>query len=294
MYIIFPSSYLKKNKVDEEFQKEQDAALLAGFDVVLFDQEKWDAEKVVSLIYNQIDQAFPCKEEAIYRGWMMKPKEYKDFYTQLCEKGLHLCTSPDEYSRLHLFKNSYPLVKEDAPKTLFFENINELDLNVLNKKLGRFMIKDFVKSVKGTDFPKFFDHPTKDEFSFWMKKFIEYRGSLFTGGIQAKEYLDLSYYGNSTNEYRVFYAAGNPISISRNSNQPSFTKDLPVSLIDKYKNLPSPFYTVDFIECKDGTFKVIETGDGFVSGLSPMQDNNSFFRSLYYAFCKEKDFDLDL
>lgn len=295
MKIFFPSSYINKQNVDEEFQKEYDSALLAGFDIVLFDQEKWDTEKIVSFICNQIDQVFPYKkEEAIYRGWMMKPKNYEDFYAQLCGKGFHLCTSPDEYNRLHLFKNSYSLVKEDAPKTIFFENINELDLNVLNKELGKFMIKDFVKSVKGTDFPKYFNHPTNDEFSFWMQKFMEYRGHLFTGGIQAKEYLDLAYYGSSTNEYRVFYAEGNPISISRNSNQPSFTKDLPILLIDKYKNLPSPFYTVDFIECKDGTFKVIETGDGGVSGLSPMQDNNSFFRSLYYALGEEKDLELDL
>ena len=60
---------------------------------------------------------------------------------------------------------------------------------------------------------------------------------------------------------------------------------LPISkeLVEKYKNLPSIYYTVDFAELADGTWKVIEAGDGSVSGLSEFQDAEQYFRALYYA-----------
>ncbi len=56
------------------------------------------------------------------------------------------------------------------------------------------MIKDYVKSVKGTDFPKFFDkNTTQDELDNWMNVFYKYRGNLLTGGICVKEFLPLKF-----------------------------------------------------------------------------------------------------
>lgn len=38
--------------------------------------------------------------------------------------------------------------------------------------IGRFMVKDYVKSVKGSEFPKFFDESvTQEEFDKWMEIF---------------------------------------------------------------------------------------------------------------------------
>lgn len=50
------------------------------------------------------------------------------------------------------------------------------------------------------------------------------------------------------------------------------------------KNISGVFYTVDFAELEDGTWKVIEAGDGSVSGLSDGQDYAAFFRALYHCF----------
>ena len=57
-------------------------------------------------------------------------------------------------------------------------------------------------------------------------------------------------------------------------------------LVEKYKNLPSCYYTVDYAELADGTWKVIEAGDGSVSGLSENQNAEQYFRTLYYT-CNE-------
>jgi hypothetical protein len=60
--------------------------------------------------------------------------------------------------------------------------------------------------------------------------------------------------------------------------------ELPKELAEKYKNLDSPFYTVDFAETSNDEWKVVEAGDGQVSGLSDFQDEETFFRGLYKCF----------
>lgn len=37
----------------------------------------------------------------IYRGWMMKPEMYSDFYKLLEQKGIYLINTPEEYERYH-------------------------------------------------------------------------------------------------------------------------------------------------------------------------------------------------
>ena len=278
MVILFPSSYTRKTYVDDAFYDEYCSALEENLNVLLFEQPLWDSKKIIKIYGDENILEYPV----IYRGWMMKPEEYKLFYKQCLQNNIQLINSSIEYTNCHSFKNGYEFVKDDAPKTLFFNSVEEVvrNLNFINSTIGRFMIKDFVKSVKDTDFPKYFDHPDKEYFCQQLNKFLQYRGNLFTGGIQIKQYLDLKMYNHFTNEFRVFYSNGNPISVSRNSNQPSYTKDLPNFLISKYINLPSNFYTIDFIECIDDSFKVIETGDGGVSGLSPNQNPSQFYRML--------------
>ena len=116
-----------------------------------------------------------------------------------------------------------------------------------------------------------------------MEVFYKYRGSLLTGNICIKEYLDLKRYNGKTNEFRVFYADHKIISICRNSIQPDYTAKPPEELVKKYKNLGSPYYTVDYAELSDGSWKIIEAGDGGVSGLSPEQDVEAYYRALYWA-----------
>lgn len=292
MYILFPSDYLHKKQVDCDFVKEAEGAEQAGWNILLFDQEVWDKERKFCLVSKKPEQ----DSTVVYRGWMMKPDEYSEFFKKSSLEGLNLITSPASYSLLHDFQNGYRFVKEDAPQTVFFNFAEDAvsSLDMLNDTFNRFMVKDFVKSAKNADFPKFFKHPSQEYFSEQMEKFLEYRGELYTGGIQIKEYLEPMLYQGQSNEVRVFYANGEPISVAKNSDQPGDAKNVPVELIRKYKDLPSPFYTVDFMECADGDFNVIETGDGGVSGLTASQDPFSFYQALTYInYDKENDYEDD-
>mgnify|MGYP006870921347 FL=1 len=143
-----------------------------------------------------------------------------------------------------------------------------------------------MKSVKETDFPKYFitSNLTEDQFNHWIQVFYSYRRNRFVGGICIKQYLELKSYDGHFNEYRIFVANNSIVSISRNSGQDATTPEPPATLYQKYITMKSPFYTIDVSELQDGSWKIIEAGDGSVSGLSDWQDYDSFFRSLYYAF----------
>ena len=278
--IIFPSSYFSDSRPDEDLQSEYVAATETGlFETVLFSNDKWFSDE--RLVLDNIPHE---PQYAVYRGWMMKPELYRKFYDKLREKNIRLLTTPSAYEKFHIFPNIYPELENDTAKMLVFPKSENIDLEKIKSVFPKFMVKDFVKSVKGTDFPKYFDSSvTCEEFDRQMEIFRELRGNLYTGGICIKEFLELKKYDGFTNEFRVFYINNKIASVSRNSIQPPYTPEPPEKLIEKYAKLDSPFYTVDYAQTQDGEWKIIEAGDGQVSGLSQGQDNYVFFKSLFYC-----------
>ena len=229
----------------------------------MFSYDKWFDDGVLILTSHT-----DIRRKAIYRGWMMNPEQYEYFYDLLLKQNIELITNPEEYKLMHLFTNVYPYFGKDTAKMKVYPLHQEIKVKDL-KDFDKFMVKDYVKSVKGTKFPKYFDQSvTQEEFDKWMEIFYQYRGSLLTGGICIKEYLSLKYYEGKTNEYRVVYMNHQVISVCQNSKQPEYASVVPQELINKYKNLNSKYYTIDYAECEDGSWKVIEAGDGSVSGLA--------------------------
>lgn len=280
MTILFPGSYMNYRVIDDDMAEEYHEALETGlFNILLFNYDHWVAGEPLKITKQE-----DISETVIYRGWMLKPEQYKQLYDELNTCGIHLLTDPDAYSNMHLFPNVYPYIEEDTAKMLYFPD-GKVDVENVKKHFKRFMIKDSVKSTKGTAFPSYFDQSiTQETFDEKMKIFYQYRGDLLTGGICVKEYLHLKHYDNDTNEFRVFYGNGCIISISRNSNQPATTHELPQSLAEKYCKMHSPYYTIDYAELENGSWKIIEAGDGSVSGLSPHQDAYAYYQSLYQTF----------
>lgn len=276
--ILFPSSYFNASKVDEDLQAEYDAVKATGlFDVILFGYDKWFEED--QLVIKDIPQV---ERTAVYRGYMMNPEKYERFYQHLLENNIRLITTPKEYELMHIFPNVYELLKEDTAKMEIYPLHTQINIDSIKHTFGRFMVKDFVKSVKGTEFPKYFDKDiTQEEFDQWMEVFYKYRGNLLTGGICIKEYLNLKHYGKHTNEYRVFYINNKIATITRNSGQSINTLLPPQQLLEKYSHLESGYYTVDYAELEDGSWKIIEAGDGQVSGLAEHQDYEQYFKVLY-------------
>lgn len=281
--LLFPSDYFDKNKIDPELETEFIAASNTGlFEIILFSYDDWFNKGVLKLNKKVWEKA-----RAIYRGWMMTPEKYEKFYGELTKQNVELITTPESYAKMHVFPNIYEDIKVDTPIMQVYRLHEQIPLEQVFSCMERIMVKDYVKSVKGTDFPKFFTKEIgQDEFNQYMDLFYKYRGNLLTGGICIKEYIELKKYDGYSNEYRVFYINNEIASVSRNSGQPYYAEKPPSNLIEKYKGLPSRFYTVDYAELQSGEWKVLETGDGSVSGLSDYQDAEAFFRAIYLGLCK--------
>jgi len=268
--ILFPSDYFDTKQIDETYLPEyNEVCKLPEFDILLYNHDM--------LVNENTLRFYPRPDEfhgsvCVGRTWMLQPSEYGKLHNRLISHGVTLINPIQYYKTMHLFPLIYLDIKDFTPKTIIFEDINKIDADLINSEFKRFMIKDYVKSVKEHDFPKYFETPvTQVELRKYIDKFIEYRASLFTGGFVFKEYINLKRYGSAANEYRVFYLRGEILTISPNSNQPESCPYPPQHFVEKFKNLPSNYYTIDFAELEDGGFIIIETGDGQVSGLSPGQ-----------------------
>lgn len=274
LYLLYPCSYFDKNTVDFDYKAEFDTALsFLEFKPLLYDYDALVHKEEISL-YPKGDFTGIC----IYRGWMLKPELYYRFYHMLQAQGLMLINNPEEYKSCHLFPLAYQQLLELTPKCVWFPIDRVPDAGFINKQFKRFMMKDYVKSLKGTEFKSCFQTPLKEsEWREAIHQFKEGRGDLFTGGIVCKEFVDLKKYNGNTNEYRVYYLKHQILSITRNSNQPKDTPFLPIETALQANPLNSNFYTCDFAELENGEFILLETGDGQVSGLSPNQPPYFFY-----------------
>lgn len=275
--ILFPCDYFNKKAPDIDYKYEFDCCVnLNKFYISTFDYDKLINQNKLEL-YPDYSNINVC----IYRGWMLKDNQYTNLYNLLKSKNITLINSTDEYIKLHMFPNIYNEIKNFTPKTIWFKNKKEIDYNLIKNNFDKFIIKDFVKSEKNTDFPLFFDNSIKNiNLSYYIDKFIKMRGNLYTGGIVFKQFVNLKKYSNCTNEIRVFYLKNNIISISRNSNQSKNCNKISKEFVHKFTALKSNFYTVDFAELENGNWIIIETGDGQVSGLSSNQSAFKFYEEI--------------
>lgn len=276
MKVLFPSSMENPKLVDENCQLEfEKVKTNSELEPILFDYSKWFLSKRIKL--NQK----VSNDKIIYRGWIFKPDEYKKFYDLLSAKELKLITKPNQYKLMHEFPLIYPQLKEDTPPIETFNFNQKIDIKKILLKFPRFLVKDYVKSVKYTAFPKYFDKDiSQAEFNNWMKVFYKYRSNLLTGGICIKKYVNLKKYKGSTNEGRVFYFKNKALAIIKNSDQEISSPPPPQELITKYSRLDSPFYTIDYGKLEDNSWTIIETGDGGVSGLPDNTDIGLFYREI--------------
>ncbi len=274
--ILYPGDYFDCRKVDTDYRYEyEEAVRFPEFQILFYNYDEFVAGQPLRIVPRQ-PEAGIC----VYRGWMLHPHKYGELYSGLLKLGLRLVNSPQEYENCHEFPNSYGLLEGYTPGLKYFARDQKIPWYEVRAAFPRFMMKDFVKSVKGTDFPVYFDGGYADaEMDRYVERFVEMRGTLFEKGIVLKEYVDLKRADGNTNEYRVFFLYHRILSISPNSGQAGGDR-LPEALAEAIPALDSNFYTVDFAQLADGGWTVIETGDGQVSGLSPDQFVFKYYEGL--------------
>jgi hypothetical protein len=281
--IIFPCQYDDLTAVDFVWADEYTAAqAIPGLSVARFSHMLWAENGEIRI------EPMPAPGPVLMRGYMQSPEQYTEFYTRLQALGLILVTNPAQYTLFHLFPNIYPEFKSHTPKTLFFLDGTPIDYALINSTFKSFLIKDYVKSVKEQKFPKKFTTPVDEAtLSPFLQKFRDFRGPLFTRGFVFKEFVNFKTYKvlkYETNEYRAFYLKGKPLLVHPNSNQPQGTPVVPNELVAFCSDKGSDFYTVDFAELEDGSWIIVEAGDGGFSGTPAGLDLAAFFSGIAATF----------
>ena len=264
---VFCSHPLNKKSVDEDYMEEYQAAGL-NHSCALFSYEDLEVGKL-SLYGEDI------KGLTIYRGWMMSPNMYENFYNLLLERGIQLINTPKEYAKYHLLPGWYKDFESSTPFSIWSESKNIEDALRLTDGLeGAFIIKDYVKSRKHEWYDACFikDIRDKENTERVINNFINRQGSNLEGGVVLRKFESLKSIGNHkdsgmpiSEEYRIFVFKGE-VLIADNywngSGELNITEDEYTLIESIISKIESSFITIDFARKTDGNLIIMEMGDG--------------------------------
>lgn len=282
MILVFPAQPFEGAVVDYDFQEQAKAATSAGFSVVTYNLEE-------GRLFARGHQG-----RALYRGWMMSPERYVAFYRQLQEQGLELATRPEEYRYAHWLPGWYSALEKWTPESVWFEG-RDFDYERLVGAFGSgpLVVKDYVKSLKhywgeACYIPEVGDEARVREVA---SRFLELRDEELQGGLVFRRFELFRAWSEDPRsgfpmsvEFRVFAVAGVPMSVL-----PAWegleAAAPPSSLCEELcARVSSPFFSLDLALNLGDDWRVVEVGDGQVSGLGGLVCSKGFYGSLADAW----------
>jgi hypothetical protein len=291
--LLFCGDVIHKHMVEEDYYQEFTAANEAGISCNVFDFDTAVDDNNYSKAIKNIPEASKLKA-VIYRGWMFTIEQYvKLHHKLLLDKNIELINTPEEYAFCHWLPNCYEVIKYATPKTVWASlgQLPDLDLAALLEPFGNkpIVLKDYVKSAKHYWNTACFipDASDLDKVRDTMQEFSNVRDGI-TGGFVFREYRELQQIGVHpiskipiSKEYRLFFLNGELIDMSPYWEEGEYDSELPpYGFGDIAKNVKSSFFSMDVAKAADGSWIVIELGDGQVSGLPVGCDIKSFYKAL--------------
>ena len=278
---LFCSHPLYPHRADEEYEKEYKTAG-QHHKCALFSFEDLNAGKL-SLSGEKISGLTIC------RSWMMKPALYRKFYRLLEERGIFLINTPEEYEQYHLLPGWYDDFRDETPETVWVPGNEIEDILQKTKNLnGAYIVKDYVKSRKHEWYDACFirNMGEKAELAEIVGNFVERQGEDLVGGVVFRKYEKLKqigFHGKSgmpiSEEYRVFLYAGKILIVDdywRKKADVWLSEEEYAWIKAIAAKVKSNFVTVDLARKEDGTLIIMEFGDGQVSGLQQLQEQEFY------------------
>ena len=299
--ILFPSHSLHRKLPDPAFKDEFEAAISAGFKIGLVD----------------IDQGHYAHTNipALYRGWILKPEQYRE----LCTQEPKLIIGFVDYTNSYNFSKWYIQIFPNTPLSTWipgtaqsFLKDGKFDLTRLNVILeggavrntsildyleaGPLIIKDWVKSRKHEWLDDcFIPDPTDTEnLCRVVTNFLNGQGDDLAGGLVFREFVNLKSIGTHpksglplVNEHRFFVFKGQ-IFYSAPYWDAAFYSLANVPdkkvIIDLIPRIKSNFFALDVAEKEDGEWIVVEVNDGGTAGIPEGGNMHDFYQALRELF----------
>ena len=183
---------------------------------------------------------------------MLAPRDYSLLVDAVRTAGSDLWISDNEYLSNHYLPNWYPLIRDLTPETHFCSVNDDLESALIKLGWSKFFIKDYVKSLK-TSIGSIINEPS--EISTVISEMQKFRGTI-EGGICIRQVEDFI----PETEQRYFVINDRVFAASADTDIPDIIKECA-------SRINSKFFAVDAIERRDGCQRIVEIGDGQVSGL---------------------------
>ncbi len=294
MMILFCADPLRPRQVDADFAAERDAAIEAGLQVALLDDEALRAQDIERAL-RQVPEGAGAL--CVYRGWMMPPARYALFHDALEARGWRPLTTPDAYRTAHWLPEAYPYMAHATAETRWIACASDalpwaqLDEALDSFGAGALIIKDYVKSQKHAWDEACYipDASARDHARRVIERFVALQGEL-EGGLVMRAYVPLRATGVCPRsgliwreEHRAFVLEGQ-VLLSAPHWGAGATQEVeapPVAaMIDALRDLPARFFTMDIARAEDGAWIIVELGDGQVAGLPPGVDAGVLYEAL--------------
>ncbi|MFI7575613.1 ATP-grasp domain-containing protein [Micromonospora sp. NPDC049497] len=211
--------------------------------------------------------AVPAGGVAVYRGWMLRSDQYTAFTEALTARGVTLRTNSDQYCRAHELPGWYPSLAPVTPTSTWTTSAQRIAFDQARTRLGAgaAVLRDYTKSMKHHWSEAAFIPDLLDPTTAWQiaTRFIELRADDFTGGFVLRAFEHFT-----TAEVRTWWINGACALIGAHPDTPD---ELPPADVDLTTLTPLiaaldlPFVTVDLAQRDDGTWRVVELGDGQVN-----------------------------
>lgn len=233
---------------------------------------------------------------ALYRGWMLRPEQYRCLYEALAKRNIDLINDPAAYRHAHYLPESYGVIQAHTPQTVWMRLEGEPSMERVMDLLRPFgtqpvIVKDFVKSQKHYWEEACFISSAADREAVErvIRRFLDLQGPDLNEGLVFREFVELeplAVHSRSemplTREFRTFYLDGEPLCTLRYWEEGDYTgaEPPPDHFVDVARAVRSRFFTMDVARRRDGEWIIVELGDGQVAGLPDCTDPVEFYTVL--------------
>ncbi len=278
MLLLVPADPLRPRRPDEHFAAEAAAARDAGLDVALIDHDalanSGGAQRAAAHVPN-------AGGTAIYRGWMLRTDQYAALAAALATKEVTLRTSASQYQRAHELPGWHAALSPVTPQAEWTHGDGEQDFQLACERLGHgpAVLRDYVKSMKHYWHEAAYIPDVADTPAAWKvaARFRELRDEEFTGGFVLRRFEDFA-----GAEARTWWVDGTCRLITAHPDTPNDTPpDIDLSpFTPLIASVALPFVTADLARRTDGTWRLIELGDGQVSDRPATTNPASFLSAI--------------
>lgn len=279
--IAFPADLVDASRPDPVFTVEREAAASAGFEPLLYDFAALWRHEAGALTASIAEGAGPV----LHRGFMLSDRRFALLRDALAARGWTLLPDLEGYGQAHFLPRALPLLGDATPETVWMTGFDRDEAWALYQRVadGDALLKDHVKSCKERWREACFlqARSPRERFDQVLRAFLACRGAKLELGLVLRRFEPFRLLRRDMrgmpihDEHRTFFWRGAPFWSASGEDLSPWA-----AIARRFR---SPFVSLDVARREDGVLRVVESGDGGVTGLPVHCDPDDFYLRLAAA-----------